>query len=295
MEILACQDELIQRYKYLYENKEIILALCIKYECATEYYKKRLKNDKKNLKEMKKLKKNHQADLEFCNSIIVSILESINHDRKMMHVAEPYLCAKVENKIVDDFKEFILGDKKIEETDLYRRTERTKNDSAIKEALDFLVSEVQKRREQDSILKDIPAFTVWKMLTYVRNKYADNAEILKALDKYYNLDRYMMTQCDWESGYNMSTDDLLLEHELEKFPKNYIVSSGFPGDAIIAMSEGNGIELEDDYCSFDEEECLNGTSYSNFSVQLSQMDMLPLEKKMEVYNELVNPYIKTIF
>ena len=134
------------------------------------------------------------------------------------------------------------------------------------------------------------------MLTYVRNKYADNAEILKALDKYYNLDRYMMTQYDWESGYNMSNSDLLLEHELKKFPKNYIVSSGFPGDAIIAMSEGNGIELEDNYCSCeDEEECLNGTSYSNFSAQLSQMDMLPLEKKMEVYKEIEHPYIKTIF
>ena len=49
-------QEIFNRYKYLYHNKELILSLCIDEKIRTDYYKKSIKEWNKNLKLMKKHK-----------------------------------------------------------------------------------------------------------------------------------------------------------------------------------------------------------------------------------------------
>lgn len=44
------QEELLKRYVYLNENKELILSNCIIYDIEKKYLKKQLKNVKYNLK-----------------------------------------------------------------------------------------------------------------------------------------------------------------------------------------------------------------------------------------------------
>ena len=44
MDINLVQEELMKRYLYLYDNKELILALCINYGIRENYYKELIKN-----------------------------------------------------------------------------------------------------------------------------------------------------------------------------------------------------------------------------------------------------------
>lgn len=46
MNINIVQDELMKRYLYLYENKDLILAMCINYGIEKDYYKKQIKKIK---------------------------------------------------------------------------------------------------------------------------------------------------------------------------------------------------------------------------------------------------------
>ena len=43
MNINIVQDELMKRYLYLYDNKDLILAMCINYGIEKDYYKKQKK------------------------------------------------------------------------------------------------------------------------------------------------------------------------------------------------------------------------------------------------------------
>ena len=43
MDINRVQEELMKRYLYLYDNKELVLALCINYGIRENYYKERIK------------------------------------------------------------------------------------------------------------------------------------------------------------------------------------------------------------------------------------------------------------
>lgn len=56
MEINLVQEELIKRYLYIYENKDLILSLCINNGIEKEYYKKELKSTKDLIKKIKKQK-----------------------------------------------------------------------------------------------------------------------------------------------------------------------------------------------------------------------------------------------
>lgn len=54
MEISLVQEELIKRYLYIYENKDLILSLCINDGIEKEYYKKELKSTNDLIKKIKK-------------------------------------------------------------------------------------------------------------------------------------------------------------------------------------------------------------------------------------------------
>ena len=93
-------------------------------------------------------------------------------------------------------------------------------------------------------MKKVPTFTVWKILSYVRRKNIDNRLVLDALDKYYNIDRFMLTGDNYESGYKLLESDInrLGEYCLVKYPSTILMTGG-----IINDFENNSFEIEDDY------------------------------------------------
>ena len=54
--LTAPQEELIKRYLYIYENKDLILSLCINNGIEKEYYKKELKSTNDLIKKIKSIK-----------------------------------------------------------------------------------------------------------------------------------------------------------------------------------------------------------------------------------------------
>ena len=68
--------------------------------------------------------------------------------------------------------------------------------------------------------------------------------MLDALDKYYNIDRFMLTGDNYESGYKLLESDInrLGEYCLVKYPSTILMTGG-----IINDFENNSFEIEDDY------------------------------------------------
>ena len=50
------QNELMKRYLYLYDNKDLILAMCINYGIEKDYYKKQIKKNKELIEKLKNRK-----------------------------------------------------------------------------------------------------------------------------------------------------------------------------------------------------------------------------------------------
>ncbi|MEE3343718.1 MAG: hypothetical protein VZS44_06490 [Bacilli bacterium] len=236
-------EELIKRYKYLNDNKELVLALCINYEVGN------------NSCEKQELK--------------------------------PYLCAKVSDEIVDAYEELLFTDKDIEDTVLYKHIEELKNNPMFLETVQDLIKKLEERRVKDIQLN--PTFTVWKILTYVRNNNKDNACVLDALDKYYNLDRYIVTGLNWKCGYELlqyddkekvyNFPDLTLMFE-KKVAEEYAV--------ILHGYRGNEFEEEDNYLVKwgSDDRPKNYYAKTNFMAKLANMPMVSLELKKELYQQM---------
>ncbi len=290
MKVIECQEELIKRYSYLYNNKEFILAMCIRYKKDIKYYKQKLKDDKYCLKIMKRLKHNSQADVDYCKKMIAYMESEIIHDNEMKDAQEPYLCADVDNDIISTYERFLFTDKNMEDTVLYKHIEMIKNEKVMHDGICAMIADVDKRRKRNLILRNMPTFTVWKILTYVRNKNLDNGLVLNALDKYYNLDRYMLTHHNWESGYGLTTSEYFMDCELEAFPKGYI-TAGDCHSMIISRYQKNGIEAEDEFCDYDKVIPIDNVT-DNFISTLACMSMLSENVKEDLYKKLEHPYTK---
>ena len=131
-------------------------------------------------------------------------------------------------------------------------------------------------------MKKVPTFTVWKILSYVRRKNIDNRLVLDALDKYYNIDRFMLTGDNYESGYKLLESDIyrLGEYCLVKYPSTILMTGG-----IINYFENNSFEIEDDYYDgLFELSCIEEMSLmSNLSVQ----DKESIKSRLETGKKLV--------
>ena len=297
MDINLVQEELMKRYLYLYENRELVLSLCINFGIRKDYYNKQIKDNNELIEILKNQKLDDNKDLYddgISNLLLINSLAKRN-------LIEPqvYLFAKVSDEIVDAYEEFLFTDKDIENTDLYRHVESLKNNSIFLESVQDLIDKLEERRQKNLHLKRIPTFTVWKILTYVRNKNKDNEAVLEALDRYYNIDRYFLTGIDWDSGYKLLQSDYKYREKMSKIPNSRLMAeSNFGGQysSVISDYSGNEFEKEDDYAAFDfsiefENKFLNNYSKTNFMKALSSMPMLSCELKRELYQK-VKPVIK---
>lgn len=200
------RNEIIKRYMYLYQNKELILALCI----GTGIEKEKLE---KKIKESERLLSSNSV---YNRELMKLELEKANYD---LEHEKYYLMANVNDSIVDMYEDFLFSDKEMEELDLYKHIEGVKNSKYL-DVFNTLIENLETRRKRNFYLKKVPTFTVWKILSYVRRKNIDNRLVLDALDKYYNIDRFMLTGDNYESGYKLLESDInrLGEYCLVKYP-----------------------------------------------------------------------------
>lgn len=246
------RNEIIKRYMYLYQNKELILALCI----GTGIEKEKLE---KKIKESERLLSSNSV---YNRELMKLELEKANYD---LEHEKYYLMANVNDSIVDMYEDFLFSDKEMEELDLYKHIEGVKNSKYL-DVFNTLIENLESRRKKNFYLKKVPTFTVWKILSYVRRKNIDNRLVLDALDKYYNIDRFMLTGDNYESGYKLLESDInrLGEYCLVKYPSTILMTGG-----IINDFENNSFEIEDDYYDgLFELSCIEEMSLmSNLSVQ----------------------------
>lgn len=253
---------------YLYQNKELILALCI----GTGIEKEKLE---KKIKESERLLSSNSV---YNRELMKLELENANYD---LEHEKYYLMANVNDSIVDMYEDFLFSDKEMEELDLYKHIEGVKNSEYL-DVFNTLIENLETRRKRNFYLKKVPTFTVWKILSYVRRKNIDNRLVLDALDKYYNIDRFMLTGDNYESGYKLLESDIyrLGEGSLVKYPSTILMTGG-----IINNFENNSFEIEDDYYDgLFELSCIEEMSLmSNLSVQ----DKESIKSRLETGKKLV--------
>lgn len=266
------KEELIRRYSYLYENKELILAMCIN-----------IVEDKPNERkqELEKIKRKYEKspyDKTKTNKQIVDSLENVikNMNESTYNY---YLFKDVNPEIVELYEDFMLGDLPLEETDLYRHIEAVKNNQVYLEAFNNIINALEYQRQKNMHLKKMSTFTVWKILSYVRRKHINNDTILKVLDKYYNLDRYMLTNYNYQSGYYITEEEL---NEDYTFPNPEVYTGN-----IIFKYIGNEYEEEDNYYI---EKSLYRTFKENYAtsafvVLVKDAPMIDLDSKKELYQK----------
>lgn len=268
-------DELIKRYMYLYENKELILAMCIRRINEDD----NIKSDISKYEEYKRTLKISDTSL-FDN--IISELKS------RLGVEKYYLCTDVSDEIISAYEEFLFSDCPIECTVLYNHIESLKNSPIFLESINDMINSLEERRSYNKCLNKVPTFTVWKILDYVRLKYLNNKVVLGALDKYYNIDRTIMTGLDSVCGYYMFGEECFDDEKLSKYPCSTIVS-GVNGSYLIMDYKNNQYEHEDDYIDFKFEfdsEVLCGYAKSDFMNLLYNADYVSYDVKHDLYIKL---------
>ena len=268
------KNEIIKRYMYLYQNKELILALCIGTGIEKDKLKNKFKKNKRLLSDNDTYKNNSTV-----KELIELELKNINYD---LEHEKYYLMASVNSSIVDMYEDFLFSDKKMEELDLYKHIESVKNSKYL-DVFNTLIENLESRRKKNIHLRRVPTFTVWKILSYVRRKNIDNRLVLDALDKYYNIDRFMITGDNYESGYKLLESDLyrLGENSLEKYPSTLMMTGG-----IVSDLESNSFEIEDDY--------YDGLFELNYIEEISLMSNLSVEDKESIKNNVNKGKTKTI-
>ena len=291
-------NELMKRYLYLYDNKDLILAMCINYGIEKEYYNKRIKEINESIERIKthQQKSKDSTKHAMFEPAIKYLSYSLNeYEQKIaLNELEPYLFANVNDDIVNAYEEFLFTDDNIENTVLYKHIEALKINPTFLETMQDTINALEERRQNNQFLKRIPTFTVWKILTYVRNKNLNNTVVLEALERYYNIDRYMLTGINFESGYKLIKTEYESGKDLSVFPKCTLVGESSIGgqyNAIILDYPGNEFEQEDNYRAYYwsmefEDASSDGYAKTNFMEALANMPMLPEELKSELYQKI---------
>lgn len=185
------------------------------------------------------------------------------------------------------FEEFLFTDRNIENTELFKYIELLKLSSKYYAAVNDVVERIEQRRQSDSHLSKLQTFTVWKILTYVRDNNLENKAVLNALDKYYNIDRYMLSYKNYTSGYILNEAD-------EFIISNNDYPSMYPS---VNLEYTNGDEAHTYYFSeYEREDNYYDTKGNDkvkhykptslFMGELSTMDMISERDKQELYFRL---------
>lgn len=272
-------NELVKRYIYLYQNKELILALCI----GRGIEKEKIKS---NIKKCKDLIKSNSVCRE--NEKLNNLLKSQIEDYYLKLKTENYyLMSRVNKDIVSMFEDFLFSDDMMENSNLYKHIEAVKLNRKFLDIFNYSIELLEERRQTNIQLRKLPTFTVWRILSYVRRNNKGNKKILNALDKYYNLDRFIIAEDDCTTGYHMTESDYEDSERYYKYPNDIIIAGG-----IIILSYKNCFEEEDNYFDecpvLDETEKYADTNISDFLEVLANMPTLDIETKRSVRRKIIS-------
>ena len=128
------------------------------------------KDKKKSIKEFKNILKNCKDDEMVSNTI----KKIINDYKVELNTEKYYLMSNVNDNVVSMFEDFLFSDFDMEELDLYKHIEAVKSDEKYLGAFNYLIEQLEDRRNCNASLSNIPTFTVWKILSYVRRKNSNN-------------------------------------------------------------------------------------------------------------------------
>lgn len=184
MTIEQAKQELVRRYKYLYENAYFILAPYM-YEQSEEEFKRQVDENLKkyNVGVLKK-------PLIYLN---INRLDNIN----------------------SLFEEFLLSDKPMEESSLYQMVENKRNDKdyldKVKKGLELL--EKDNADEKHEMFKS--KLSIWEVLGKVSDYIEEQSGDLKnkerklyVLDQYYRIHRYQNNGKIYTSGRKLNLHDV---------------------------------------------------------------------------------------
>lgn len=260
-------EEIVNKYKYLYLNKEIILALCIEKRKRFAYYKKEIEKTRKLLEECKKK--------HYDKSAIYFLTYSICEYEKKLFESDYYLLDDINTDLRNMLQEFIMTSS-IEESRLYKLVEEQKRDKETLHEVRLKIEGLKKRRSGNSFLEKRECITVWRILNYVRSVNLSNTLVLDKLDIYYNLDRFIKTGIDFKCGYFIKLEELKeYEEFFDTLPNDYIALIDKEYRGTMSLGQENEYEKEDDYCSIKE--------------KIKKKSYLPLNVKNELYLELKGP------
>ena len=183
MTLDIAKQEMVKRYKYLYEFSYLILAPYM-----------------------------HEETEEECKKRVEENIKKYNHplvDRPLI-----YLNINRLNDINKLFEEFLLSDKPIEETKLYQMTELNKNNKEyldkVKKCLSLLEKENQER-DYEILKKQIDIWEILRLTSdYIEEQSGDlkNKERkLYILDQYYRILRYKNDGRIYTSGRKLNIHD----------------------------------------------------------------------------------------
>lgn len=266
------EQELLRRYLYLTFNKDIALSFCIWPGDRKKYCKSQIRN-LKILREIIIDSKVKDYDA------LTIINQNIEHFIELSKETQLYLYSDVSDEVVCMFEEFLLGDLLLKETNLYREIELVKKNKTKLDIYTTKVVNLMNRRDKNILKKDLPVFTVWKILDYVRRKYKNNFIVLSALDKYYNLERYFITEEECNYGYFLPSD-------------NIYVSDNYPKTShLYRDTEDNEYEVEDSYLEVGKNNTEGIFYFSKFANYLVNSSMV--EDKKDKFCENMKSYFKT--
>ena len=205
--IVDYKQELINRYKYLYENVTYILA---------SYMYKETEDDIK-----KRLRKLCCSEEELTKKALIS--------RK-----------KLDIDMLSLLEEFLLGDIFFKDTVFYNYLEEKKNDPIYLKRVNEGIRLYEEYSVQTKKIWVKSYLTLWSLLEEVR-KYIDaqtgdlknKDKKIRILDEYFRLFRYKNDGKIWTSGYNLNSSD---------FINNYVTDSYYsPVDSSIKKRKNNDI------------------------------------------------------
>ncbi len=240
----SIKQEILKRYQYLYDNKEIILSLCIKEGIEEKYYKKCIKDLKKSLANFKKD--------GFKGQELINVFKDIESKyREKLKNPQFYLMDEIDNAVLQLIEDFLFADAPLEESALFSEIEHIKSDDLELSQAEYLIESLAQRRKLNEHLKNRNPFTVWRILNYVRKHNIKNEDVQSYLDIYYNLDRYVNSGLEWDSGYYLSESDYERnESFINSYPSLYIttgVNNEYEESTIITPYRENIFEKEDEY------------------------------------------------
>lgn len=186
MDLLRAKQELIRRYKYLYENATFILAPFMREQTEEEYenYLKDLKENGWNEHEISEFAK--EKDI-YLNIDIYDIINSL-------------------------FEEFLLSDKKMEKSSLYQMIESKKNDKDYLEKVKQGLLLLEKDNKDEEYFKtELDIWTILsKVSSYIEEQSGDlknKNKKLRVIDEYYRILRYQNNGEIYTSGRKLTLHD----------------------------------------------------------------------------------------